>query len=53
MRVARQKTSGEVIETDKDLLDWLKYAQGETDGLKLELTALAAAAAPLADSRSD
>jgi hypothetical protein len=28
---------GELIKTDKDLLDWLKYAQGETDGVKLDL----------------
>lgn len=24
--------------TDKDLLDWLKYVQSETDGVKLDLT---------------
>lgn len=29
--------------TEKDLLDWLKYAQGETDGVKLDLTKLSAA----------
>lgn len=34
--------------TKKDLLDWLKYAQGETDGVKLDLTALLANAAPMA-----
>jgi hypothetical protein len=53
IRVARQKTGDDVIETDKDLLDWLKYAQGETDGIRLELAALSAASAPLADSRPD
>lgn len=26
--------------TEKDLLDWLKYAQGETDGVKLDLAEL-------------
>lgn len=26
--------------TDKDLLDWVKYAQGETDGIKLDLATL-------------
>ena len=26
--------------TNKDLLDWLKYAQSETDGIKLDLTRL-------------
>ena len=39
-RVVRQKVERELIETDKDLLDWLKFAQGETDGLKLSLTKL-------------
>ncbi len=29
------------IETDKDLLDWLKIAQSETDGIKLDLADLA------------
>lgn len=29
--------------TEKDLLDWLKYVQGETDGIKLDLTELLAA----------
>ena len=29
--------------TEKDLLDWIRYAQSETDGLKLELTALLSA----------
>ena len=28
------------IPTHKDLLEWLKYAQGETDGIKLDLTAV-------------
>lgn len=38
-RVVRQKAGEELkeIETTKDLLDWLKYAQGETDGIKLDL----------------
>lgn len=36
--------------TKKDLLDWLKYAQGETDGVKLDLTALLEANISLADS---
>lgn len=31
------------IYTEKDLLDWLKYIQGETDGVKLDLTELFAA----------
>lgn len=40
--------------TTKDLLEWLKYAQSETDGITLDLAKLAAAlgadASPLADS---
>lgn len=40
-RVIRQFVKdGEEIATGKDLLDWLKYAQGETDGVKLDMTAL-------------
>lgn len=40
MRVVRQKVRGEAIQTDKDLLDWLKFAQSETDGVKLDLLSL-------------
>ncbi len=40
-RVVRQKTKGGVPETDRDLLDWLKFAQSETDGIKLGLAKLA------------
>lgn len=42
-RVVGQKVRDEMIDTDRDILDWLKYAQGETDGLKLDLAALAEA----------
>lgn len=36
MRVVRQKVRADgTVETDKDLLDWLKYAQSETTGIKL------------------
>lgn len=38
--------------SEKDLLDWLKFAQGETDGIKLDLTALLEAATSVADSGS-
>ena len=41
----------------RDVLDWLKYAQGETDGLKLDLTDILAAVTEepeqMADSRPD
>lgn len=41
--VAQRVRDGELIESDKDLLDWLKFVQGETDGVKLDLAALAVA----------
>jgi hypothetical protein len=50
-RLVRQRVDNEHIESDKDLLDWLKFAQSETDGIKLDLAQLAAflgASAPLA-----
>jgi hypothetical protein len=54
MRVARQRINAEgAIETDKDLLDWLKFVQSETDGIKLDLTAISEAAASVAESRPD
>lgn len=43
-QVVRQKMSDDgIIKTDKDILEWLKFAQGETDGQKLDITALTAA----------
>jgi hypothetical protein len=57
MRVVRQKVGEEAIETTKDLLEWLKFAQSETDGIKLNLTGQLAAVSqnetPVADSGSD
>lgn len=53
-RVITQKTKDETIITEKDLLDWLKFAQSETDGIKLDLAKIATAfgedASSLADS---
>jgi ParB-like chromosome segregation protein Spo0J len=37
MRVVRDKMPDGVPSTDRDLLDWLKFAQSETDGVKLDL----------------
>lgn len=48
MRMIRKKSG----KTNRDLLDWLKYAQSETDGVRLDLTSLFEATASLADSRS-
>ena len=47
-RAARLRLAKRVAEklgdrTEKDLLDWLKFAQSETDGVKLDLAKLAAA----------
>ncbi len=42
-RVIRQLVNDDGIKTEKDLLEWLKFAQSETDGVKLDLTKLAAA----------
>lgn len=56
MRVVREKTKGDAPTTDKDLLEWLKFAQSETDGVKLDLSKLATLAqaeTPVASSGSD
>lgn len=42
-RVVREKLKGEVPQTDKDLLEWLKFAQSETDGIKIDFAKLTAA----------
>ena len=43
LRLAKQVIRKLGTETKEDLLAWLKYAQGETDGIKLDLTALLSA----------
>jgi predicted XRE-type DNA-binding protein len=42
MQVLRQKTTeeGGIILTDKDPLDWLKFAQSETDGARIDLISI-------------
>jgi L-arabinose isomerase len=52
-RLVKQRVNDERVESDKDLLDWLKYAQGETQGIKLDLATLAEFAASVASGRSD
>ena len=56
-RIVRQRVRDEIVESDKDLLDWLKFAQSETDGLNLglatSLTELAASMAGRGSGRSD
>jgi hypothetical protein len=49
-RVVRQMIKDDQIKTDRDILDWLKFAQSETDGAKLDLAAILAAQTSLADS---
>jgi transposase-like protein len=49
MRVMRQKTKDGEVQTEKDALDWLKFAQSETDGIKLDLAAVAEAATSMAN----
>jgi predicted transcriptional regulator len=44
-RVIRAKVKEGIPETEKDLLDWLKFAQSETDGIKLDFGKVAAALA--------
>lgn len=51
-RIIRERISKQV-KTQKDLLEWLKYAQSETDGVKLDLTTLFDAATSVAGSGPD
>ena len=44
MSVVRSRIKEEVLQSDRDALDWLKFAQSETDGVKIDLTKLAAIA---------
>ena len=54
MRVIKGRTdSTQYPQSRADLLDWLKFVQSETDGIKLDITAVLAAAASLAGSGSD
>lgn len=45
LRLAKRVISALNTNTEKDLLDWLKYVQGETDGVKLDIADLYAALA--------
>lgn len=46
-RVARQRVREDgFVESNKDILDWLKFAQSETNGIQLDLTALAETVEP-------
>lgn len=40
VRLAKRVAANLGIHTEKDLLDWLKYIQSETDGIKLDLAEL-------------
>jgi hypothetical protein len=43
LRIAKRVIAKLEEKTQRDLLDWLKYAQGETDGIKLDFAELFAA----------
>jgi len=48
MRAARQKIKDDgTVDSQKDLLDWLKFAQSETEDIKLDLTTIAEASAAI------
>jgi len=53
LRIAKRMVRKKDHKSKKDLLEWLKYAQSETDGVKLDLAALSEVAASVADSRPD
>jgi hypothetical protein len=54
MRAARQSVLEDgKIKTEKDLLEWLKFAQSETDGIKLDLASVAKAYSSVAGGRPD
>ncbi|MDQ3539940.1 MAG: hypothetical protein M3440_04565 [Chloroflexota bacterium] len=44
-RIVRSRVGEDIdiIISDKDVLDWLKYAQSETDGIRLDMVAVAEA----------
>lgn len=42
MRVVKSKMKDGILQSEKDSLEWLKFAQSETDGVKLDLGKLAA-----------
>lgn len=53
MQAVRQKLKEDgTVRTARDILDWLRFAQSETDGVKLDLAALAEAASSLAGEGS-
>lgn len=39
-RIIRAKCTSDIMASDKDVLDWLKFAQSETDGANLNLAGL-------------
>ena len=52
-RVIREKIRGDLVDTEKDVLEWLKFAQSETDGINLNLAAsFLEAMAAMAEQRS-
>jgi transcriptional regulator with XRE-family HTH domain len=50
-QAVKQRAGDGLIFSKADLIDWLKYAQSETDGIKLDLAALFEAYASMAGGR--
>jgi hypothetical protein len=48
-RIVNERIRGQKIETKRDLLDWLKFVQSETDGVRLGLAAMAMSHAQTAE----
>lgn len=53
LRIAMRQVRQKIDASEKDLLDWLKFAQSETDGVKLDIAALIDATVSVADNRPD
>lgn len=53
LRLAKRVIKKLNEDTERDLLDWLKYAQSETDGVKLDLAELYAAVAANGGAMAD
>ena len=53
MLAVRQQINEQGIKTVRDVLDWLKFAQSETDGIKLDLAPIFEAMERATENRGD
>ena len=53
LRLAKRIIRTKSESTKKDLLEWVKFAQSETDGARIDLAAFAEAATSMADGQQD